>query len=246
MNAITKLAPWRSKPLAVAAKQEKFRETMSLSAERVILGRSAIIAGWAIGSAGLFLMTASVVGWVQILPLKTTVDRLWIGDKATGIISEAPTFADGLRVLGPSAELHYLQLYAQARLNWIPENDQANDHLVKIMSRPDEQARYMEERASPAGPIHSVGKDGHATTDNLRFHREADGSDGVTHRYTVQFIRSIWQGKEKQSAEPWTATVDFQWHPELPMKESDRYLNPPGLQVVSFSASSDIPNQARH
>jgi hypothetical protein len=45
VNAISKISPWTAKPLSDAAKNAKFRAVMDLAAERVILGRSAIVTG---------------------------------------------------------------------------------------------------------------------------------------------------------------------------------------------------------
>ena len=68
MNTISMLSPWKAKPLSEAAKTAKFRATMDLAAERVILGRSAIIAGWSVGGLGMVMLSASIYGWVSILP----------------------------------------------------------------------------------------------------------------------------------------------------------------------------------
>ena len=46
-------SPWTAKPLTDASKNAKFRAVMDLSAERVILGRSAIVIGWVLGGVGV-------------------------------------------------------------------------------------------------------------------------------------------------------------------------------------------------
>jgi len=67
-----KIAPWRAQPLSDAAKSAHFRQVMDLSAERILVGRSAVIAGWSVGAAGAVMLAASVAGWMMFLPLKTT------------------------------------------------------------------------------------------------------------------------------------------------------------------------------
>ena len=52
-------------------------------------------------------------------------------------------------------------------------------------------------------------------------------------------------GRDKDPMQWWNATVDFQWHPELPMQPDDRSDNPGGFQVLGYSASSDSPDQRR-
>ena len=88
MSAIGKISPWTAKPLSDAAKNAKFRAVMDLAAERVILGRSAIVTGWAIGGVGVACFAASIFGWVTLLPLKTTEVKFFLVDKSTGIIAE--------------------------------------------------------------------------------------------------------------------------------------------------------------
>jgi type IV secretion system protein VirB8 len=245
MNAISKLSPWKAKPLSEAAKNAKFRAVMDLSAERVILGRSAIIAGWSVGGMGAAMFGASIYGWVTILPLKTIETDIWVADKTTGIINHPISLQDAARTFGAATERYYLRQYIEVRIGFLREMDQENDHLVKVMSSSEEQARYADERAVDNGPIKRLGKDDYAKVVNFRYHPQSLGKDGVTRQYIVQFTRQIWHGGNKVADEPWTATISFQFHPELPMLPDDRDKNPGGFQAISFSANSDIPDQRR-
>jgi hypothetical protein len=60
VSAVSKILPWTAKPLSDAAKNAKFRAVMDLAADRVILGRSAIVTGWAIGGVGVACFAASL------------------------------------------------------------------------------------------------------------------------------------------------------------------------------------------
>lgn len=245
MSQIRKVSPWAAKPLTDAAKNAKFRAVMDLSAERVILGRSAIVAGWVIGAVGVSCLMASVFGWVTLLPLKTTEVKFFLVDKSTGIIGEPVGLQDAPKLFGAAVEQQYLRRYVEAREGWVPEMDERNDHVVKIMSTPDEQARIADARNGAAGPVKALGKDGHVAVENFRFHPLALGKDGETRRYLVQFDRTVWRGANKDPTKAWSATVDFQWHPYLPMRPDDRSDNPGGFQVLGYSASSDTPDQRR-
>jgi type IV secretory pathway component VirB8 len=244
MNAVRKLAPWRARPLYEAAKNEKFRQVMDLSAERVLLGRSAIMSGWIIGAGGAACFAASIFGWVTLLPLKTTVVEFFLADKSTGIISAPVSLADAPKLFGEATDDHYLKLYVEAREQWIPEMDEVNDHLAKLMSTPAEQNQIVSARKLPDNPVNAIGKDGHISLADFRFHPQASGKDG-TKRYLVQFERSVWKSGYLVGTTPWSATVDFQWHPELPMLPADRADNPGGFQALSYSASSDVPDTKR-
>ena len=104
MNAISKMSPWTAKPLTDAAKNAKFRAVMDLSAERVILGRSAIVTGWVIGGVGAACFAASIFGWVTLLPLKTSEVKFYLVDKSTGIIGEPVGLQDAPKLFGASVE----------------------------------------------------------------------------------------------------------------------------------------------
>jgi type IV secretory pathway component VirB8 len=244
MSGGAKILPWRAKPLAEAAKSAKFRAVMNLSAERVILGRSAILAGWTIGGIGVACFAASIFGWVTLLPLKTSEVKFYLVDKSTGIIGVPVGLQDAPKLFNAAVEEQALKQYVEAREAWVPEMDERNDRITKLMSTPDEQARYAASRKSPLSPVNALGKDGNVGLDNFRFHSLTATKDG-THRYLVQFQRTVWRGGTLDGSAPWSATVDFQWHPELPMLPADRADNPGGFQVLNYSASSDAPDQRR-
>jgi type IV secretory pathway component VirB8 len=245
MSAISKLSPWTAKPLTDAAKSAKFRAVIDVAAERVILGRSAVVAGWTVGAIGAVAFGASIYGWVAILPLKTTEVKFYLVDKSTGIISEPVGLQDAPKLFGAAVEQQYLRRYAEAREGWVPELDERNDHVVKIMSAPDEQARIADARNSPTSPVKALAKDGHVQVENFRFHPLTLAKDGITRSYLVQYDRTVWHGATKDATQPWSATVDFQWHPGLPMRPDDRTDNPGGMQVIAYSAKSDNPDPRR-
>ena len=149
MSGGAKLAPWRAKPLAEAAKSAKFRAVMDLSAERVILGRSAIVAGWTIGGIGAACLAASIFGWVTLLPLKTSELKFYLVDKSSGIIGVPVGLQDAPKLFNTAVEEQALKQYVEAREAWVPEMDERNDRITKLMPTPDEQARYAASRKSP-------------------------------------------------------------------------------------------------
>jgi len=238
------MLPWTAKPLNDAAKSAHFRQVMNLHAERALLGRQAVVAGWVVGAAGFGCLVASIYGWVTILPLKTVEHRFWFVDHATGIISQPVSLQDAPSQFSEETDRHYLKLYIRAREEWVPEDDRDNDHRVKIMSRADEQERYEAWRKLPTSPLRDVGAGGHVSIANFRFHRSDDGK-GPTRVYVAQYDRVVWRGQGKEFAQAWSAKIDFQWKADLPMSPADRDDNPGGMQVVSYSADPDTPDQRR-
>jgi type IV secretion system protein VirB8 len=243
---VAKIAPWRARPLSDAAKNAKFREVMDLAAERVILGRSAVIAGWSVGAAGVVLALAAAIAVAALVPLKTTEVRFLLVDQSTGIIGAPVGLEDAPKLFNDAVARQYLKRYVEAREEWVPQMDQENDHLAKLMSTPDEQTRYAAWRNSPTSPIKAVGPEGHVGVENFRFHKQAVGK-GETLRWLVQFDRTVWRGGAKDTPQPqsWSATIDFEWRPQLPMTPRDRDDNPGGFLAISYSASPDTPDDRR-
>jgi type IV secretory pathway component VirB8 len=194
----SKLSPWTAQPLSAASKDKHFRAMMNLSAERVILGRSAIVVGWVMGGVGLTAFCAAIFLVVELMPLKETKYVFEEIDKSTGIISQPVGIQDVPKMFGEAVEAQYLRRYVEAREGFVTEIDERNDHLAKVMSMPDEQARYVDSRSAANSPVR-LGKDGHVALENFRFHLLGVAKDGITRSYLVQFDRTVWHGAGKDA-----------------------------------------------
>ncbi len=242
-GALARFTPWLSQPLAHAAKDEEFRKRLNYRAESALMGRSALVAGWAVGAAGFFALMFSMWEWHNFLPLARTVEKMITVDQTTGIISEPVSLKDAAITMPEAADRENIQRYMEICLGWVPELDKTYDYRCKLMSRPDQQTRYNAWRKTPDSPINAIGPGGLVQLENFRFHKEP--WVGITRSYRVQYDRHVWKGLQKETVEGWTAIVDFQWHPELPMTEADRRLNRGGFQAIAFTPNPDTPSQRR-
>ncbi len=243
MTALAKFSPWLARPLDEAAKSAKFRTTLDQHADRVIYGHSALKAGWIIGATGVAMLGLSVFGWVTILRIPPAPPLYNVVDRTTGYIGPA-TRVDGAPALFGEANDHfYLQRYIIARESWVPEDDQSNDYLVKIMSCHDEQARYAAWRKLPTSPMTAIGKTGHVRPHNFTWHELPMGSRD-TKRYLVHFDLTTYVAGTILT-KGWSTTADFQWHPELPMRPYDRDQNAGGFQVCAYDAEPDSTEQKK-
>ena len=218
---------------------------MDLAAERVILGRSAIVTGWAIGGVGVACFAASIFGWVTLLPLKTSEVKFFLVDKSTGIIGEPVGLQDAPKLFGAAVEQQYLKRYIEAREGWVPEMDERNDHVTKLMSTPDEQARYA---ASPQCAIRAgegAWQGRPCRVENFRFHPLAIGKDGETRRYLVQFDRTVWRGGTRTRRSRGVRPSISSGIPNCRCGPMTAPTIPGGFQVLGYSASSDTPDQRR-
>jgi type IV secretory pathway component VirB8 len=241
----SKINPWYAQPLTDASKDAKLRAVLSIAAERVIYGRQAIIVSWVVFGLGLALLCVSIVGWVLILPLKTIQNEIWVADQTTGIIAHPVRLEDAAVTFSKTNEEHYLRQYVEAREQWMPERDIEDDHIVKVMSSPEEQTRLNFDRLKPDSNAKSIGPTGHVVCENYRFYQQATDKDSQTKRYLVRFNRTVWRNGNKEASEPWSASVDFQWHPERAMSPADREINPGGFVEIAYSSKSELPATRR-
>ena len=244
VSTLSRILPWTARPLSKASKEAKFRAVMDHKADRVLMGRSALVAAWVVGGTGAACLVASSVVVASLFPLKKTEVDFFIADQSSGIISRPVSIEDAPKTFSIVNDAYYLRRYIEAREGWVWETDQQRDHLVKLMSTPDEQARIEADRKKPTAVGRRLGKDSHVIVENFRFHQQPAGRAG-TRTYIVQFDSTVWHGSNPDRTEVWTAAVDFQWHPELPMKPDDRTNNAGGMQVLAYSAASTNPDQHR-
>lgn len=237
--------PWEGGQPSIAMRRVYGGEALKASVETAKGKRESYLLHRGLGFVGIGALAASMVGWMVILPLKQTVNVFWLVDRSTGIISKPISVQDAPATFGAATEEQYLRQYITARAGWIPEMDRENDHLVKLMSRPDEQQRYQAERSDPLSAVNEPGKDGQVKITHFRFHPQEIGKDGLTRHYWVQYDRTIWRKGQPEKTVPWSVTVDFQWLPWMKMLPDDRTMNPGGFQAISWSASPDTTDTHR-
>lgn len=171
---------------------------------------------------------------------------MWLVDSSTGIISKPISLKDAPTKFGPASDQHFLHQFVLAMERWTPAIDRENDHLAKIMSSPDIQAQINDRRTKPESNAISIGNAGHVELENFHYFPQFMDKDSQTRRYLVKFQRTVWKGSNKESSEPWTATVDFQYHPERAMTPADRDENPGGFVAIAYTADSDNKDTTRH
>lgn len=200
--------------------------------------------GWWIGGIGagfgaLGMLTALVVAVSHQPQVRyTTINS------DDGIIRESYGAKDAPNHFSEQVIRRALRDYNDYRQRFVWQLDPETDHHVKMLSTPEEQVRYADERAKQ-DPGKRYGTTGYARVirypgNETAFTRRAKGKDG-TLEYEVRFVKG-----EVLASEPtrpietrWTARIDFQFHPELKMPDQDRLVNETGLMVISYNATED-------
>ena len=113
-----------------------------------------------------------------------------------------------------------------------------------LQATPDEQKRRAADIGVAGAPHYPPGIFGPAgwamPTDFLSFVKlaETGTAPNQTFNYQVRYARTeVINGHERRPR--YTAMVTFAFHPELRISDADRLINPPGLQVISFSTVKD-------
>jgi type IV secretory pathway component VirB8 len=182
-----------------------------------------------------------------MLPLKEIMPpQFMLVDTTSGYIGPATSVANAPSLFKEVQDREYLGRYLDACEGWIPETDRSNDRLCKLMSRSDQQERYMAWRKLDTSPIKAVGKDGHVELQRKRYHPVCGTAStspcnpkNDTREYLVQYDRVVWKAGASPLIKPWTAHVTFQWHPEFLMTDTDRNHNGGGFQSIALSAEPD-------
>jgi type IV secretory pathway component VirB8 len=162
-----------------------------------------------------------------------------------GIIAKPLTLQDAPTSFGAVTEEHFLHQFIMAMERWVPEVDRETDHLAKIMASPELQAQINDRRLKPESNAVAIGNAGHVEIENIHYSPQFMNQDSATRHYLVRFQRTVWRGSNKESTEPWTATVDFQWHPERAMTPADRADNPAGFVAIAYTSDSDNKDTRR-
>jgi len=229
---------WRSRPVTPEEKQSHFEGVRSYAQELRAMGASQRRAGWMVGLAGAGIGVVGILCAATAFPLKRTEVRFIQVDSSTGYVGPSLAATDAPKLFNEQTALHYLRQYVEAREGYVPQTDDLNFHRVAIMSSPDEQIRYAASRKEPLAPVSVLGKSGSVRVENFHFSKVGSGKDN-TLVYLARYDRTIDRGGTPDKKQPWSAMVQFQWHPELTMSSADRQINPAGFWVIAYQAQPD-------
>jgi type IV secretion system protein VirB8 len=238
MNALSKAAPWRARALTAEEKEAHFADVRSYAAEMTEMARAARQVGWIVGSVGVAVGVVGVGCAATAFPLKHTEVQFIEVDRSTGYVGPSLGPSDAPKLFSQQTADHYLRDYVEAREGYVPETDDLMFHKAAIMSAPDEQVRYAAWRKSPLSSANVLGHTGYVRVENFHMSLLGKGS-AKTQVYLVRFDRVEVRGGQVEPTQPWSATVQFQWHPELPMNAQDRLLNSAGMQVIAYQSQPD-------
>ena len=237
------LAAWQAEPLTSEMREQHYAAAQSFAGELAQTGRAYRRTGYVVGIGGAAIgvlgMACAALAFLQPVPPQHYIEV----DSSTGWTGETVGPQDAPKLFNDRVIESALRSYIEDREAFVPETDDLAFHRVAIKSTPDEQTRYAlkhDPRRSPdTAPFAVYGRSGFSRVDN--FHMTKRGVDKKTHTfdYVVHFFKTEAKQGQVSIPKPWTAEMQFQFHPELPMSQPDRLLNETGLQVVAYTSYQD-------
>jgi len=240
---VSEVNRWQAEPLTPEMREQHYAASESFAGELAQTGRAYRRTGYVVGIAGSAIGVLGLVcaAWMFTRPVPP--QHYIEVDSSTGWTGETVGPQDAPKLFNDRVTESALRSYIEDREAFVPETDDLAFHRVAIKSTPDEQTRYAakhDPRRSPdTAPFVVYGRSGFSRVDN--FHMTKRGMDPKTRTfdYVVHFFKTDAKQGQVSIPKPWTAEMQFQFHPELSMSQPDRLLNETGLQVVSYTSYPD-------
>lgn len=217
-----------------------FDDANSFQADRLLMGRAALKAGFWVGGVGAGIGVLGMVCAATLFPLKSREVDYYTVNQETGWAGPSVSAKDAPTLFTAQVMEAALQYYVELRENYLFETDEIAFHRVTLMSTPDEQVRYKTMHDDPSSPYKKLRDRGYIQVSNFQIFPIGDGKFR-THEYVVKFDRRLMTAGQPAPLKGDTVTMQIalQFHPEYPMSTPDRRLNVTGLQVLSYRQRFD-------
>jgi len=226
---------------SAAARPEPYQENADWEAEREVLLARSDRRAWAVAITMGALAAASVLALVAHGAWYQTVAVPIVVDKATGETSVAKALEIDTVPAYEALDKHYAWLFvlARERYNW--SFLQMDYDTVAALAAP---AVFKGYAAQFDGPGALQAKLTDATEWKIRvvnIRLEPQTSPGHAGVAVVTFTKqAISRDRAAEPEARYLATVGYEYHPKLQLKEKDRVRNPFGFVVTAYRADPDI------
>lgn len=218
-----------------------YAENAEWEAERDVLLARSDRRAWAVAAAATVIAVASILALVAHGAWYQTVAVPIVVDKATGETSVAKALDVDTVPANEALDKHYALLYVLARERYDWSFLQMDYDTVAALAAPSVFKDYA---AQFDGPSALQSKLGDATEWNVRvvnIRLEPQTKPGRAGVAVVTFVKQISaRGRTPEPESRYLATVAYEYHPKLQLKEKDRVQNPFGFVVTAYRADPDI------
>ena len=223
------------------APAELYRENAAWEAERELLIARSDRRAWAVTAAATAIAAASILAlaahgaWYQTVAVPIVVD------KATGETSVARALDIDTVPAYEALDKHYAWLFvlARERYNW--SFLQMDYDTVASLAAPAVFKEYAA-RFDGAGALQTKLSDAtewKVRVVNIRLEPQTrPGTAGVA---VVTFLKQVASRERQPETElRYLATLAYEYHPKLELRQKDRIQNPFGFVVTAYRADPDI------
>ena len=191
---------------------------------------------WLIAATATVVAALLAIAIISLLPLKKIVPYTILVDKNTGFVETLkPLDANSLE---PDIALtqSFLVQYVIARESFDINSLQTDFRKVRLWTAGDERAKYVSsmQATSAESPLSTYSR----STIVKVFIKSISplGGNASLVRFDTQ---SIYSGGSSPPARSWAAVIKHQYN-SLPMSQDDRFINPLGFQVISYSKNEEV------
>lgn len=244
MSAVVRLKPgaWPAQPLTPEAAAEHVEGGGARADEVERTGRAFRRLGWIAGGVGAFAGLAGIgAGAYALTRVEPTRPYFSLINPATGEVSPAIAAADAPRHFTQDTAKQYLRMFVESCAGYVHAARSRSYARCTALMAPSQQAKYREAFTStnPNSPQNLYGPAATLVPEALRFY-PLPGGGGRIQSWQVRYRQVEYRNGQKVRELPWTATVHFEWKPDMRMTEEARTWNTAGMRTVDFSFGPDV------
>jgi type IV secretion system protein VirB8 len=228
-------------PVQATPGPEPYQENAAWEAEREVLLARSDRRAWAVAAIAALIALGSILALVAHGAWYQTVAVPIVVDKATGETSVTKALDIDTVPAYEALDKHYAWLFvlARERYNW--SFLQMDYDTVAALAAPSVFKDYAAQFDGPS-PLQAQLRDAtewKVRVVNIRLEPQTrPGQEGVA---VVTFVKQVASRERAPESEArHLATVAYEYHPKLQLKEKDRVRNPFGLVVTAYRTDPDI------
>lgn len=196
----------------------------------------------------LIVAFAAVLAVARLAPLKSVEPYLLQIDERSGITEAVTPSIAGQYVANEAVDKYFIATYLRTREGYNPAIRFYNDNLVRLMSSQSVfyQYRKMMDPADKQSIVARLGANGIRDINIISMSyipspAPASGQSGnpQTRIMQARLITTEKLPNAPDSATRWIATITFSYT-DLQIRESEKFLNPLGFQVISYQITREL------
>ena len=220
----------------MSATKDIYEEAMSWDASRVLAQEKSEKRAWKLAWLSVLVTVLSWLALVLLLPLKKTEPYLIRVDSATGVPDIVTTLKAEDVGKEEVTQKFFLADYVRARETYDWHTLQVDYDKTRLYSAPSVAIDYAKLFEGEEALDKKYGSKIRATIQIQSVVPTSATTGTVRFSKITKYIEDSLPGKETR----WVATLAFQFNNPSSLRESERFINPFGFQVVSYRVDPEM------